>query len=86
MGCAQLYVAQTVPGTISVYRIDPASGALNFLHAIPTGTGVDNIDLDPDSDDLYVGSHFRKLTFLNHAIRNVPKCTCTRTKRDGMRR
>ncbi|PKL96868.1 MAG: hypothetical protein CVV18_00120 [Gammaproteobacteria bacterium HGW-Gammaproteobacteria-8] len=62
-----LYVAEVTRNRIREYRRDPASGALEERRTIDVGFGVDNLELDPASGDLWLGGHLKLLTFTRHA-------------------
>jgi arylesterase/paraoxonase len=62
-----LYVAEVTRNRIREYRRDPASGALEERRTIEVGFGVDNLELDPVSGDLWLGGHLKLLTFTRHA-------------------
>ncbi len=61
-----IYLAATSDRKIFVYHRDIRSGTLMFANEIQTGTGVDNIDVDPEGN-LWVGCHPQLLKFLAHA-------------------
>lgn len=61
-----LYVASTTGGSVFVFGIDPASGALEERGEIPVGSGVDNIEIDA-AGDLWIGAHPKLLSFMQHA-------------------
>jgi len=68
-------VAASVGRYVRVYDIQP-NGDLKLGHEIFADTGVDNIDVDAKTGDLYVGSHYRLYTFaFPHAMLGRPKCT-----------
>jgi arylesterase/paraoxonase len=62
----RLYVAATLDFAVHVYERDPVSNAIHRVGTIPTGTGVDNIELGPDGD-LIVGAHPKLLAFVEYA-------------------
>jgi len=72
-------VAASVGRYVRVYDIQP-NGDLKLSHEIFADTGVDNIDVDAKTGDLYVGSHYRLYTFaFPHAMLGRPKCTFRRS-------
>jgi len=60
-----LYVASTTGGSVFVFRIDPDSKTLEETGTIEIGTGVDNIEVDPEGS-LWIGAHPKLLTFVRH--------------------
>ena len=60
-----LYVASTITGSIRLFAVDPASGALSPKGRVETGSGVDNIDVDAGGR-VWVGAHPKLLTFVRH--------------------
>jgi arylesterase/paraoxonase len=62
----RLYVSASSARAIVVINRDPATGALQESSVVFTGTGVDNIELDP-AGNLWVGCHPQLLKFLAHA-------------------
>lgn len=60
-----LYLASTTGGSVFVFRIDPDSRALERSGVIEIGTGVDNIEVDPNGS-LWIGAHPKLLTFVQH--------------------
>ncbi len=62
----RLYVAATLGFAVEVYERDTETNALHHLGSIATGTGVDNISVEPNGD-LIVGAHPKLLTFLEYA-------------------
>jgi len=62
----ELYVAEVSRNRIQVFQRDPASGSLSLQQTLDVGFGADNIEMDPDSGDLWVGGHPRLLTFVRH--------------------
>ena len=63
---ATLYVASTTGGSVFVFGIDAASGALEERGEIEVGSGVDNIEIDA-AGDLWIGAHPKLLSFVQHA-------------------
>jgi len=61
-----VYVAATIDGKINVYSREAGSGALMYRYDIDLGTGVDNIEVDPQGN-LWVAAHPKLLTFVQHA-------------------
>lgn len=66
MDGTRLYVAASSARAIVVVSREPATGALKESSVVYTGTGVDNIELDP-AGNLWVGCHPQLLKFLAHA-------------------
>jgi arylesterase/paraoxonase len=62
----KLFVSESSDMKVCVYNRDPASNTLTYATGIETGTGVDNIELDPDGN-LWVGCHPKLLKFLSHS-------------------
>jgi arylesterase/paraoxonase len=60
-----VYVASTTGGTVYVFGIDPESRTLEERGTIQIGSGVDNIEVDPEGD-LWIGAHPKLLTFVQH--------------------
>jgi arylesterase / paraoxonase len=60
-----LYVASTITGSIRLFALDPANGALTPSGRIEVGSGVDNIDVDAGGR-LWVAAHPKLLTFVHH--------------------
>ncbi len=60
-----LYVASTTGGSVFVFRIEPESAALEQRGEIEIGSGVDNIEVDPEGD-LWIGAHPKLLSFVQH--------------------
>lgn len=63
---SQVYVAETGDMVLRIYDRDAASGDLSPLDYIALGTGVDNIDVNPDGT-LLIGAHPKLLDFVAHA-------------------
>jgi arylesterase/paraoxonase len=61
-----LYVSGTISRAIFIYARDPATGALTRKAAAFVGTGVDNLDLDPDGR-VWTAAHPKLLSFVRHA-------------------
>ncbi len=61
----RVYVAASVGKTVSIYRRNPANNLLQLEQVIYTGTGVDNIEVDPDGA-LWIGAHPKLLTFVDY--------------------
>jgi arylesterase / paraoxonase len=49
------------------YTRNELSGELSELRVMDMGFDVDNIEVDPDSGELWIGGHARLLTFVRHA-------------------
>lgn len=63
---ATIYVAEATGRTLTIYRRDVNTGALEAVHALFLNTGADNIDVDSDGN-LWIGAHPSLLKFLDHA-------------------
>jgi arylesterase / paraoxonase len=63
----RLYVAEVSRKRVREYTRNELSGELSELRVMDMGFGVDNIEVDPDSGDLWIGGHARLLTFVRHA-------------------
>jgi arylesterase/paraoxonase len=63
----ELYVAEVSRNRIQVFQRNPTSGSLSLQQTLDVGFGADNIEIDPDTGDLWVGGHPRLLTFVRHA-------------------
>jgi arylesterase/paraoxonase len=61
-----IYVASAIGRDVRVYDRDPDSGRLTLRETIPTGSGVDNIELDADGS-LWIGAHPKLLRVGAHA-------------------
>ena len=61
-----VYIAAMTPQRVLVYDRDPSTDALTLRNEIPTGSGVDNIEVDPEGN-LWIGSHPRLLRVPKHA-------------------
>ena len=61
-----LYAAETVAQAVRVYDRDPGTGALTLRRVVDAGSGVDNIDVDPQGN-LWIGAHPQLLTFVAYA-------------------
>ncbi len=61
-----LYVAEVTRKRVREYRRDPATGSLEEQRRLKVGFGVDNIDVDPVSGDLWIGGHVKLLSFVRH--------------------
>lgn len=61
-----IYVAETIGRQVDVYSRDQVSGRLTLLDTLDLGTGVDNIDVDPDGN-LWIGAHPKLLTFYRYS-------------------
>lgn len=63
----RLYVAEVTRSRIREYARDTQTGALEELRRVNFDFGVDNIEVDPDTGELWLGGHFKLLTFARHA-------------------
>ncbi len=61
-----LYVAEVTRHRVREYRRDPVTGDLEEMRRLDIGFGVDNIEVDPVSGDLWIGGHVKLLTFVRH--------------------
>lgn len=61
-----LYVAETLGAALHVYARDPATGSLKATDYARLGTGLDNIDVEPDGS-LLIAAHPNMIAFLRHA-------------------
>lgn len=61
-----VYVASSLGMSMYIYNRDPATGELTGFDNVRLGTGVDNIDVQPDGT-LLIGAHPNLLAFLSHA-------------------
>ncbi|MDT8410405.1 MAG: SMP-30/gluconolactonase/LRE family protein [Wenzhouxiangellaceae bacterium] len=64
---SSLYVAEVTRSRIAEYARDADTGTLEALRRFDVGFGVDNIEIDPASGDLWLGGHVKLLTFTQHA-------------------
>ncbi|HUD52893.1 strictosidine synthase family protein [Parvibaculum sp.] len=63
---ATIYVAESLGAALHVYTRDPATGALTARDYTRLGTGLDNIDVEPDGS-LLIAAHPNMLAFIRHA-------------------
>jgi arylesterase / paraoxonase len=63
----RLYVAEVTHGRIREYARSAETGALEEIRRLDVGFGVDNIEVDPATGDLWLGGHVKLLTFSRHA-------------------
>jgi arylesterase/paraoxonase len=63
---SEVYVADTMSMTLHVFERDLATGDLKGVDMARLGTGVDNIDVQPDGS-LLIGAHPKLMDFLGHA-------------------
>ncbi len=61
-----IYVGETLGAALDVYTRDPATGALTGRDYTKLGTGLDNIDVEPDGS-LLIAAHPNMIAFLQHA-------------------
>jgi len=64
---SEVYVAEVTRSRIRIYQRDPASGELVYRRLLAMPFGPDNIEVDPDSGDLWVAGHVKLLSFVRHA-------------------
>jgi len=62
----QVYVADLMSMSLHVFDRDSATGDLTGVDMARLGTGVDNIDVQPDGS-LLIGAHPKLLDFIGHA-------------------
>lgn len=62
----RVYVASALGMSMYIYDRDAETGALTGFDNVRLGTGVDNIDVQPDGT-LLIGAHPKILDFLSHA-------------------
>ena len=62
----RVYVAATVGKKIHVYDRNRNTGGLVLRHTVEAGTGVDNIEIDPQGN-LWIGCHPKMLTFVKYS-------------------
>lgn len=63
---AQVYVADLMSMSLHVFDRDLATGDLRGVDMARLGTGIDNIDVQPDGS-LLIGAHPKLIDFLGHA-------------------
>jgi arylesterase / paraoxonase len=63
---ARLYVSGTLDRTLHIFNRDPATGALTLAEKVFIGSGLDNLDVEPDGR-IWIGSHPKLFTWLAHA-------------------
>ncbi|MFN9936020.1 MAG: SMP-30/gluconolactonase/LRE family protein [Hyphomonadaceae bacterium] len=61
-----LYASATMSRSIFLYDRDPTSGAIKRRDAALVGTGIDNLDVDPEGI-LWMAAHPKMLSFIQHA-------------------
>lgn len=62
----RLYVSGTLDRTLHIFDRDPATGALTPAEKVFIGSGLDNLDVEPDGR-IWIGSHPKLFTWLAHA-------------------
>eukprot|EP01083_Nonionella_stella_P117225 349005_1 len=67
----QLYVVETFPPNIIVYERDEGTNALARNSSIGLSGLVDNLYLDEDSGDLFIGCHPNVVQFMQYAMRGA---------------
>ncbi len=60
-----VYVADTFRRTLEIFEREPTSGSLKPTGSVFFGTGVDNIDIDPN-DVLWIAAHPRLIDFMRY--------------------
>lgn len=63
---ARVYVSGTLDRTLHLFDRNPADGALTLHDKVFLGTGLDNLDVEPDGR-IWIGSHPKLFTWLAHA-------------------
>ncbi len=58
----RLYASDTIARTVRVYGRDAATGGLTQIDAAQLGTGVDNLDVEPDGR-VWIAAHPKLMTF-----------------------
>ncbi|MBX3509279.1 MAG: SMP-30/gluconolactonase/LRE family protein [Parvibaculum sp.] len=61
-----VYVSALLSMAMNIYERNPETGALRWVDQVRLGTGVDNIDIQPDGT-LLIGAHPDVIAFLGHA-------------------
>lgn len=61
-----VYVSALLSMAMNIYQRNPETGALRWVDQVRLGTGVDNIDVQPDGT-LLIGAHPDLIAFLGHA-------------------
>ncbi|MBX3506598.1 MAG: SMP-30/gluconolactonase/LRE family protein [Parvibaculum sp.] len=61
-----VYVSALLAMAMNIYERNPETGALRWIDQVRLGTGVDNIDVQPDGT-LLIGAHPDLMAFLGHA-------------------
>ncbi len=61
-----LYASATLSRSIFLYDRDPATGAITRRDAALVGTGIDNLDVDPEGI-VWMAAHPKMLSFIQHA-------------------
>jgi arylesterase / paraoxonase len=64
---SKLYVSGTIDRTLHMYQRDAATNALTKVDAAQLGTGLDNLDVEPDGR-IWLGSHPKLFTFFFHSM------------------
>jgi len=62
----RVYVAATRSGRVHIYTKQPGYPELELLETLETGTGVDNINVDPGGN-LWIGAHPNLIAFLDYS-------------------
>lgn len=63
----RIYVCALAERVLRVYGREPASGRLPLERSISLGTGADNVEVDPETGDLWIGAHPKLLTFVEYS-------------------
>lgn len=64
---SRIYVCALTEGALRVYARDARSNRLTLQSVIPLGTGADNVEVDPETGDLWIGAHPKLLTFVKYS-------------------
>ncbi|MFH1136693.1 MAG: SMP-30/gluconolactonase/LRE family protein [Pseudomonadota bacterium] len=62
-----VYVAETTGRRLDVFSRDVDSGALTLRKTLDIGSGVDNLDVDPEGN-IWAAAHPKLLTFLRYSL------------------
>jgi arylesterase/paraoxonase len=61
----RLYVGETMGNSIRVYELNPDRTISEYLQTIDVGSGVDNIDIEPDGT-IWIANHSNTLALVQH--------------------
>lgn len=65
-------MTESLSGHVNIYKRDEESGALTPIKRIYTGTGVDNLEVEPLSGDILIGGHPNIWKFLVYTAFKKP--------------